>query len=244
MRSQVQVLAGPPAIPAGHSAVSGEPGAPTASLGRAGAARPSRRHAHRPSRTRPPGAAGPMTTTHRGRHPAQDGSHAAAAATSRWRLLPCPPRSRKRRRSLHRPGLPGRSAGQARPAAVTPPGPGPPPTPLTNATWAASPASGPARPSIEPLQDAAAHRDSTRSCGNGCPPPAPGPHRRRLRWDEMDASGRTEADSSRLDAGRVDTGGAGHRRGWTPDGLDTRRAGHQTGWTPDGWTVGPGRRNR
>jgi hypothetical protein len=30
-----------------------------------------------------------MTTTHRGRYPAQDGSHAAAAATSRCSLLPC-----------------------------------------------------------------------------------------------------------------------------------------------------------
>jgi hypothetical protein len=41
MRSQVQVLAGPPPIVAGHSAVGGEPGVPAASLGRAGAARPS-----------------------------------------------------------------------------------------------------------------------------------------------------------------------------------------------------------
>jgi hypothetical protein len=98
--------------------------------------------------------------------------------------------------------------------------------PLTNATSAALPAAGPARPSIEPLQDAAAHRDSTRPCGDGCPPPSTWSHRRRLRWDEMDASGRTEADGSRLDAGRVDTGRTGHRTGWTPDGLDTGCTGH------------------
>src|SRR5829696_6768862 len=41
MRSQVQVLAGPPPIVAGHSGPSTEPGALAAGLGRAGAAHPS-----------------------------------------------------------------------------------------------------------------------------------------------------------------------------------------------------------
>jgi hypothetical protein len=62
MRSQVQVLAGPPAIPAGHSVVGSEPAAPAASLGRAGAARPS------PAGT-PTGPSGPL---HPGR---QDHDH-------------------------------------------------------------------------------------------------------------------------------------------------------------------------
>jgi hypothetical protein len=223
MRSQVQVLAGPPTITAGYSAVGGKPGALAASLGRAGAARPS--PPARPSALPAPPirAAGPTTTTHRGRHPAQDGSYAAAAAPSRWRLVPCPPPSRKRRRSARRPGLPGRSAGHARPPAVTPPGPGSPPTPLTTRSRQHRP-----RPGLLGVHRAAPRRGSPPGldpfCGDGCPPARPGPHRR-LRWDEMDASGRTEADSSRLDTGR-----AGHRTGWTPDGLDT------DGWTPDSRT--------
>jgi hypothetical protein len=46
-----------------------------------------RRHAHWPFRARPPGASGSTTTTHRGRAPGWDGSHAAAAAISRCSLL-------------------------------------------------------------------------------------------------------------------------------------------------------------
>jgi len=69
MRSQVQVLAGPPAIVAGHSAAGSEPGTPAVSLGRAGAARPS--PPARPSALSGPStpASGPTTTTHRGRPP-------------------------------------------------------------------------------------------------------------------------------------------------------------------------------
>src|ERR687892_52024 len=89
MRSQVQVLAGPPPILAGQSAAGREPGALAASLGRAGAACPS----PPASPLAPPGpptrAAGLTTTTHRGRHPGPDGSHAAGAATSRRSLILC-----------------------------------------------------------------------------------------------------------------------------------------------------------
>ena len=89
MRSQVQVLAGPPTNPAGHSAAGREPGALAATLGRAGAARPS----PPASPSGPPGpptrAAGLTTTTHRGRHPGPDGSHAAGASTSRRSLILC-----------------------------------------------------------------------------------------------------------------------------------------------------------
>ena len=97
MRSQVQVLAGPPTILAGHSAAGREPGALAATLGRAGAARPS----PPASPSGPPGppsrAAGLTTTTHRGRHPGPDGSHAAGASTSRRSLILClapPPATR------------------------------------------------------------------------------------------------------------------------------------------------------
>jgi hypothetical protein len=115
-------------------------------------------------------------------------------------------------RSDRRPGLPGRSAGTRgrrgphptrRPGSATD-------LPLTNATWAASPASPPPRPSIEP---------STAWQPPGPPPvpvvrvarPArPGPQRHRLSMEETDASG----------------------RGPTPDGWIPH------GWTADGWTGG------
>jgi hypothetical protein len=79
----------------------------------------------------------------------EDGSHAAAAATSRCSLHPGPPRSRPRR-ALRTPAWPAWSlGGQARP-----PRPAPNPAarvatdlPPTNATSAASPASRPPRPS-------------------------------------------------------------------------------------------------
>jgi hypothetical protein len=71
MRSQVQVLAGPPPILAGHSAAGSEPGALAAGLGRAGAARPS----PPAPPVAPPGpptrASGSATTTHRGRAPSR-----------------------------------------------------------------------------------------------------------------------------------------------------------------------------
>jgi tetratricopeptide (TPR) repeat protein len=86
MRPEVQVLAGPPAIPAGHSAAGSEPGTPAASLGHAGPHTQPRRHAHRPLRTRP---AGRQAHDH---HPPwqptqpEDGSHAAAAGLrAAWR---------------------------------------------------------------------------------------------------------------------------------------------------------------
>src|SRR5918994_45934 len=89
MRSQVQVLAGPPPIVAGQSAADTDPGALPAGLARAGAAPPSPPAppvAPPGPPTRPSGSA---TTTHRGRAPdaglaclvAQRASAAAAART-------------------------------------------------------------------------------------------------------------------------------------------------------------------
>src|SRR5215207_5962427 len=90
MRSQVQVLAGPPAIVAGHSAV----GSKTGTL----VAQPGPRWGRTPIPTGkpigPPGpstpAAGATTTTHRGRPPIRGRQPRVGAATSRCRLLPCP----------------------------------------------------------------------------------------------------------------------------------------------------------
>jgi hypothetical protein len=127
MRSQVQVLAGPPLIPAGHSAAGSEPRTPAAGLGRAGAA-PHPRPGGHPDR---PAPRPPLTVV--ATQP-EDDSHAAAAASSRRGLLLRPRRSRQPR-TLHTPAWPAWSlSGHARPPPPTPPGPGPPPTPrLTNA---------------------------------------------------------------------------------------------------------------
>jgi hypothetical protein len=67
MRSQVQVLAGPPPIPAGQSAVGSEPGRLAASLGRAGAAPPSPPASPSALPGPPTRTSGATTTTHRGR---------------------------------------------------------------------------------------------------------------------------------------------------------------------------------
>jgi hypothetical protein len=223
MRSQVQVLAGPHSISAGHSAAGSEPGTPAARLGRAGAARPSPPAHHRPCRT--PHAGGrphdhhppwsppsPTAATRPLRQPraaaCSRAHHAAASDGAPYTGLACLVAQPVKR---GRPPSPHLARVRHRP-------------PLTAATSAASPA----RPPIEPLQDVAAHRDSTRSCGDGCPPPRPGPHRRRLRgtrWTRPDGRRRTAA-------------------GWTPDGrtpdgLDTRRP--DTG-RPD--TGRPDRRTR
>jgi hypothetical protein len=117
MRSQVQVLAGPPHIPAGHSAVGSEPGAAAASLGRAGAARLS--PSARPSALSgpPTRAAGSTTTTHRGRPPSTGRQlcgrrgHLAPPATGAPHV-----------------GLARLVALRVRAAARTQPGPGRPPT--------------------------------------------------------------------------------------------------------------------
>jgi hypothetical protein len=105
MRSQVQVLAGPPTIIAGHSVVGAEPGAPAACLGRAGAARPSRRHAHRPLRVRPSQASGSTTTTHRGRAPSTGRQPRDRCGNLPPQTAPVPSR-RRQPRALRTPAWP------------------------------------------------------------------------------------------------------------------------------------------
>jgi hypothetical protein len=214
MRSQVQVLAGPPPIVAGQSTAGSEPGALAAGLGRAGAARPS------PSAPplAPPGpptrASASATTTHRGRAPSRGrqprgGCRHLAAACSRAHRA-----AARDGRSARRPGLPGRSAGKRgrrgphptrRPGSATD-------LPLTNATWAASPAYRPSRP--------------------GFPTPPP----------ELGGDGRVRMDGGRHQTAGHRTGGqqTGDRRAlWTTSPGDRT----PDGWTagsrtprPDGWT--------
>jgi hypothetical protein len=234
MKSEVQLLPGPPPVPAGQSA---------AGLGRAGAARPAP-PAHPVAPPGPPTrASGSTTTTHRGRAPSPRTAATRHAATSRCSLLPCPQRSRPRR-ALRTPAWPAWSlSGQARP-----PRPAPNPAarvrhrPPSDQRDVGSVARVPPRgPSIEP---------STARQPPGPPPvpvvtvarpprpwsPAPPPE-----WEETDASGPTGQTPD----------------GWTPHGMDSgqRTDGRWTGgqqpadrrtlWTtipgdrtPDGWTAG------
>jgi hypothetical protein len=106
--------------------------------------------------------------------------------------LPCPRAAVGDGRSARRPGLPRRPASSAA-AARTRPGPGSPPTARRPCVASvASPASGAARPSTEPLDDAAAHRDPGPVPVVGVAVPhRPVPNRHRLLADQADASGRT-----------------------------------------------------
>jgi hypothetical protein len=241
MRSQVQVLAGPPHIPAGHSAVGSEPGAAAASVGRAGAARLS--PSARPSALsgRLPGRQAPRRPRTVVAHPALVDSYAAGAATSCRQPAPVP--SRRQPPALRTPAWPAWSlCGYARPPAPNPARVGHR-HPDCSTRDLGSVAPRLARPSTEPPDGAAPTGTSTRPCGDGCPPHRPGRQRHHLTWDETDASGRTGADNRRLDAGRVDSRRpdpgrrpqvTGHRTDWTPDGLDSRTPGrrHRDGWTP------------
>jgi hypothetical protein len=149
MRSQVQVLAGPPPIVPGQSAVGSEPGTLAAGLGRAGAARPSPPAPPVVPPGPPTRAAASATTTHRGRA-ARGASHSAAAATSALQPASVP--------TAQPPATGAPSAGlaclvaqwsSAAAAARTQPGPPRSATdlPPANAMSAASPASRPPRPS-------------------------------------------------------------------------------------------------
>jgi hypothetical protein len=250
MRSQVQVLAGPPPITPGQSAVGSRPRALAARLGRAGAACPS-------------SPAPPGTPTRGVRHhdhhspwspPSPDGSHAAGAATSHRSLLPSPPASRQPP-VLRTPAWPACSLSGHAPPYPTRPGSATNPT--DHRDLAAPPVSRLAGPSTEPLNGAAAHRDSARPVVTGArrsdlgptPPPGMGGDGR-VRADGADTSrlDTARADSRRLDAGRVDTRGpdTGRVDSRRPDrrtpGRRTRGAGHRTAGNHTAEPPDPGRR--
>jgi hypothetical protein len=112
----------------------------------------------------------------------------------------------------------------------TQPGPGPPPTPTDQRDLGSTARVQAAGPSTEPLNGAAAHRDSTRSRGDGCPPHLPGPN-------ATARHGRRQTHPDRR---------GGHQpAGRWPGGH--QRAGHRTGGQqatgpPDTWTTNPGDR--
>ena len=245
MRSQVQVLAGPPTITPGHSAAGGKPGTLAVSLGRAGAARPSPPAPHRPLRARPPGRPGATATTHRGHPPIPRTQPRGRCGHLALRPPPGPRAAAGDGRSARRPGLPGRPASSGPPPAPDP-APGPPPT-MRNLGVACVRAGS--------AVDRAAQRRGSPQGPRPVPvvrvprrlglSPLPPPHR-----NQPDASGRTgrtpagrtpdRPDTSRPDAGSrttnpvTDTGQAGHRT------AGHRTAGPRT-TEPDGWTPHAGR---
>jgi hypothetical protein len=206
MRSQVQVLAGPPPNPASQSAVGGKPGTLAASPGRAGAARPSppaspsapppRRQAPRqprtvvahPSRGRQPlGRCGNLalrpTPVPTAPPAATGGRHAGLACAGGQRQArppPAPDPARVRHRQPRRPW--GDLGGVARIRAGSAADPSRSTTRPPPGTWTRSPGAGCLAASACPQT----------------PPPA---------GDRTDASGGTRADTRRLDTGRVDTRG-------------------------------------
>jgi hypothetical protein len=105
MRSQVQVVAGPPPIPTGHSAAGNRPGAPAASRGRVGAARPSA--------GTPTGPSGPSTPggRHHDHHPPWSPTQPRTAATRPLRppraAARCVPTARPPATALRTPARPG-----------------------------------------------------------------------------------------------------------------------------------------
>jgi hypothetical protein len=157
MRSQVQVLAGPPAIGAGQSPVGSKPGTLAGCLGRAGAVRPSPPASPSVSPGPSTRATGATTTTHRGRPPVpRTAAPAAGAASSR---VFAPPSATG---APHAP-WPAREASVKRDRRPPPTYLGLPPTaPPTMGDLGASPASRPARP-------------STRAARRRGSPPGPGP---------------------------------------------------------------------
>jgi hypothetical protein len=213
MRSQVQVLAGPPPIPAGHSAAGSEPGAPAASLGRAGAARPS--PPARPSALPDPSTRPAASTTH---HPP-------------W--SPTQPR-----RQPHRPLRPPRAGAcsRAHRAAVSEGAPhaglaclvaqpverGRPPSPHLARVRHRPPVTN-ARPRQRRPRPGLLGRPSSRSKTRQPTGTRPVP---------------VVAVAGRLDL--VPTPPPEVGRGWTrPDGRGGQQpGGHRTGWTPDGLDTG------
>jgi hypothetical protein len=243
MRSQVQVLAGPPPIPAGHSAVGSEPGTPAASLGRVGAARPPRRHAHRPRQPRRQRPRPPRTVV---AHPAPDGSHTPGAATSRRSLLPCPRAAARHRRFARRPSLPGRSACTRGRCRAHPPGQAAsdshrPPRDLGGVARALKPAGR------RPSRSTARQPPGPRQVPAVTVAPAAPAWSQRLRpvWEETDASGPTggHQPARHRTAGHQRAGRwtGGHQTAGPPD-PPTTTPGDRTpdGWTPDPWTTTPG----
>jgi hypothetical protein len=218
MRSQVQVLAGPPAIVAAQSAVGSKPGTLAGCLGRAGAARPS----PPPSPAAPPG---PSTRRQAPQQPRIVVAHSSRGGQPRGRCgnlalrPPSVPSRSRRRRALRMPAWPAQEANVK---------PGPPPAPdparvrhrqpptmrhlggvarvrACSAVDRAAPRRG-SPPELDPFLWRRLPAASTWS-----PPPPP----------EVGRDGRVRTDGGGQQPAGRRTGG--HRTGWTLDALDTRR---------------------
>jgi hypothetical protein len=188
MRSQVQVLAGPPPIVAGQSVGGSQPGAFDVGLGRAGAARPSSPAPPVAPPKPPTRASGSATTTHRGRAPSRGWQPRGGCRHLALQPAPVPTVQPPATGAPHAglACLVAQRSSAAAAARTQPGGPAPTDLPLTNPTSAASPASRPPRP------------------GPQTPPPEHG--RRRTRPDRR---GQT-LDGWTLDGWTAD--------GWTLDG--------------------------
>jgi hypothetical protein len=196
-----------------------------------------RRHLPWPLRGHPPGRQARRRPPRWSRPQPEDASHAAAAATSRCRLHPCPPRSRPRR-ALPTPGLAWLVAQRARAAAAART-----PTrrtgsatdlPRTYATSGSGARVSASATVARAVDGPAATGASTGSGGQGRPatstrsPPPPPEGRRRTRPDRR-------LDTGRLDTAWVDTG----RPSAGPAGRRPQVSGQRTAGQPD-----PGRRDR
>jgi hypothetical protein len=251
MRSQVQVLAGPPPIVAGQSTAGSEPGTLTAGLGRAGAARPSPPAPPLAPPGPPTRASGSATTTHRGRAPARGRQPRGGCRHPRAAACFCAHRAAARvGRSERRPGLPGRSAGKRGRR-----GPHPPRRPGTATDLPRPTRRGQRRPrpaswTVHRAVDGpAATGASTGSGGQGRPAsstwsPAPAPEhgRRRTRPDRRGRHQTAGHQTGGQQTAGQQTGGqqtAGQQTG------GQRTVDRRTRWTtipgdrtPDGWTAG------
>ena len=250
MRSQVQVLAGPPPIVAGQSAAGTELGALATGLGRAGAARPSPPAPPVAPPGSPTRASGSATTTHRGRAPSRGrqpgggSSHLALPAP-----LPTaqPPATGAPHAGLACVVAQGSSAAAAR----TRPGGRVRHRPPSDQRDLGSVGRVPASWTVDRAVDGPAARwAATGSGGQGrpatstwSPTPPPEHGRRRTRPDRRGrhrtaghrTAGHRTADSRRLDTGRVDS----RRPSAGPSGRRPQVTGHRTAGQPD-----PGRRTR
>jgi len=246
MRSQVQVLAGPPTNPAGQSAAGNKPGALAASLGRAGAAHPSP-PAH------PVGPPGRPPGRQARRRPRTVVAHPAPGRQPRGRCShfarqPAPvPTAQPPTTGAPHTGLTCLVArGQARP-------PRPAPNsaarvrhrPPTDQRDVGSVARVSASATVDRAVDgSAATGASTGSGGHGRPATSTWSPTLPPEWEETDASGRMgqtpdgwapdgwTADGRAPDSGRRSQV-AGHRTAGRPDSRTPR---------PDGWTPDTGHR--
>ena len=267
MRSQVQVLAGPPPIVAGHSAAGSEPGR-RCRLG----PRWGRTPILAGTSSGPPGpptrASGSATTTHRGRAPSR--GRQPGGGCSHLALQPAPvPTAQPPATGAPDGGLAcpvAEWASAAAAARTQPGGPGPlrPPSDHRDlASVARVPAS---RPSIEPSNHRrpGSHRGPHRFRWSRSPDQldlSPQRHRlsmggdRRVRTDGADTRrlDTIQLDTARVDSRRLDTGRVDSRRPsagpfWTTTPgdrtPDSRTAGQPDPGPPrpDGWTPHAGQR--